>query len=403
MTAKRHDGHDFCPRFPRALVPARARRDTMAFYHPRCIDPAGGFFQYFRDDGTIYDAGTVIWSAARGSSSTTPWPIGNSATTRVPGGRAPRPALPARRAPRTGTTADTPGPSATAGPRTAPITATAAPSCCSPMPSRSRPASTTQAGWLDETWDLLEARFWDAEAGLYRDEATPTGCSRRTADRTPTCTCARRCWPPSRPAGERRYLDRALLLADHMTPPGRRPPTAWSGSTTMPTGTSDWDYNRDNPQAPVPPVGLPARAPDRMGKAAADAGPPCRSRLVASGGAASVRDRAGAAAWDDEHGGIFYGFAPDGTVCDGDKYFWVQAETLAAAALLAAHTGDDGCWNWYERIWRYAWAHFVDHEYGAWYRILDRRKPKIQRREKPGRQDRLPHDGRLLRSAQCGR
>ena len=28
---------------------------TMAFYHPRAIDPAGGFFHYFEDDGTIYD------------------------------------------------------------------------------------------------------------------------------------------------------------------------------------------------------------------------------------------------------------------------------------------------------------------------------------------------------------
>src|SRR5687768_1729519 len=31
-------------------------RRTMAFYHPRCIDPAGGFFHYFKDDGSVYDA-----------------------------------------------------------------------------------------------------------------------------------------------------------------------------------------------------------------------------------------------------------------------------------------------------------------------------------------------------------
>src|SRR5262245_58645346 len=29
---------------------------TMAFYHPRAIDPQGGFFHYFRDDGSVYDA-----------------------------------------------------------------------------------------------------------------------------------------------------------------------------------------------------------------------------------------------------------------------------------------------------------------------------------------------------------
>jgi len=33
-------------------------RETLAFYHPRCIDPGGGFFHFFRDDGTVYDAHT---------------------------------------------------------------------------------------------------------------------------------------------------------------------------------------------------------------------------------------------------------------------------------------------------------------------------------------------------------
>ena len=33
-------------------------RHTMAFYHPRAIDPRGGFFHFFRDDGTVYDANT---------------------------------------------------------------------------------------------------------------------------------------------------------------------------------------------------------------------------------------------------------------------------------------------------------------------------------------------------------
>ena len=39
------------PEFLRAHI-----AQTMAFYHPRCIDPAGGFFHYFKDDGSVYDA-----------------------------------------------------------------------------------------------------------------------------------------------------------------------------------------------------------------------------------------------------------------------------------------------------------------------------------------------------------
>ena len=55
-------------------------------------------------------------------------------------------------------------------------------------------------------------------------------------------------------------------------------------------------------------------------------------------------------------------------ICDGDKYFWVQAESFAAAALLAVRTGEEGYWSWYDRIWDYSWRHMIDHRYGAWFR-----------------------------------
>jgi mannose/cellobiose epimerase-like protein (N-acyl-D-glucosamine 2-epimerase family) len=63
-------------------------------------------------------------------------------------------------------------------------------------------------------------------------------------------------------------------------------------------------------------------------------------------------------------------------VCDDDKYFWVQAESIATAARL-------GDWTWYDKLWSYAWRHFVDHEYGAWYRILDRENRKYSDEKSP--------------------
>jgi mannose/cellobiose epimerase-like protein (N-acyl-D-glucosamine 2-epimerase family) len=87
--------------------------------------------------------------------------------------------------------------------------------------------------------------------------------------------------------------------------------------------------------------------------------------------------------WDNAHGGLVYGFSPDGTVCDADKYFWVQAETLAAAAWLATRTGEDVYWDWYKRIWDYCWNHFVDHRHGAWYRILSPENLKITDEKSP--------------------
>ena len=33
-------------------------RQTLSFYDGRCLDPSGGFFHFFKDDGTVYDRRT---------------------------------------------------------------------------------------------------------------------------------------------------------------------------------------------------------------------------------------------------------------------------------------------------------------------------------------------------------
>ena len=94
-------------------------------------------------------------------------------------------------------------------------------------------------------------------------------------------------------------------------------------------------------------------------------------------------DTALAKAWDGTHGGMHYGFGPHDEICDGDKYFWVQAESFAAAAVLAKRTGDEGYWQAYDKIWDYSWKHFVDHDHGAWYRILTPDNQKISNEKSP--------------------
>ena len=44
------------PNFRKPDVLLDHARHTMRFYHPRAIDPAGGLYHYFKDDGTVYDA-----------------------------------------------------------------------------------------------------------------------------------------------------------------------------------------------------------------------------------------------------------------------------------------------------------------------------------------------------------
>jgi mannose/cellobiose epimerase-like protein (N-acyl-D-glucosamine 2-epimerase family) len=76
--------------------------------------------------------------------------------------------------------------------------------------------------------------------------------------------------------------------------------------------------------------------------------------------------------WDSKYGGLVYGFAPNRTWDTlGDwaqgKYFWVQAETFATAALLYNATRSPSYVERYVDLWHYVWDHWVDHEYGAWY------------------------------------
>ena len=51
--------------------------------------------------------------------------------------------------------------------------------------------------------------------------------------------------------------------------------------------------------------------------------------------------------------------------------------------MLALRTGDAVYWTWYERIWAYAWQHFVDHEHGAWYRVLTQSNGKVDDNKSP--------------------
>ena len=61
----------------------------------------------------------------------------------------------------------------------------------------------------------------------------------------------------------------------------------------------------------------------------------------------------------------------------------MQAESLATAARLATATGNEAYWAWYDKLWDYVWKHMIDHQYGAWYRILDRQNRKYDDEKSP--------------------
>ena len=361
-------------------------RHTMAFYHPRAIDPHGGFFHFFRDDGSVYDTKT------RHLVSSTRFVFNYAMAYRRLGDRAYLRAVEhgaafLRERHRNASTGGYAW--LLDGDRVTDATnhcyglafvllAYAHASMAGVEPARA---------WIGETFDLMERQFWSPVSGLYADEAAADWSAissyRGQNANMHACEAMLAAFDAT---GQTRYLERAAKLARNITV--RQ--AALADGLIWEHYHADWsvdrDYNRHDKTNIFRPWGyqpghlaewaklllILERHADRL----------TGTQWLAPR-ATELFDAAMKHAWDDDHGGIVYGFAPDGSICDGDKYFWVQAEALAAAALLAKRTGDEKYWQWYERIWDYSWRHFVDHQHGAWYRILTRDNRKYSNEKSP--------------------
>lgn len=81
--------------------------------------------------------------------------------------------------------------------------------------------------------------------------------------------------------------------------------------------------------------------------------------------------------WDKEFGGIFYfmdvkGHPPQQLEWD-QKLWWVHLEALVALVKAFRITGDQRCWEWFEKVHNYTCNKFPDPEHGEWYGYLNRR------------------------------
>ena len=80
--------------------------------------------------------------------------------------------------------------------------------------------------------------------------------------------------------------------------------------------------------------------------------------------------------WDTKYGGIFYfmdikGHPPQQLEWD-QKLWWVHIETIISLLKGYLLTGDIRCWQWFEKVHAYTWAHFPDAENGEWFGYLNR-------------------------------
>lgn len=222
---------------------------------------------------------------------------------------------------------------------------------------------------IAHTFDLLESRFWQAEYGLYADEISPQGELSDYRGQNSNMHLCEAMLLAYEATAEQRYLDRATLLANNIC---QRQANLTDGLVWEHYKTDfspDWDYNKDDPKNLYRPWGFQPGHQTEWTKLLLSINRHSpNSALVEK--AKFLFDKAFAASWDNRNGGLIYGFDPEGNTCDDDKYFWVQAESFAAAAMLFDVTADSQYLHAYQALWRYSWEHMIDHQYGAWFRVL---------------------------------
>jgi glucose-6-phosphate isomerase len=235
---------------------------------------------------------------------------------------------------------------------------------------------------LERVFDMAERRFFDPRYGLYADDASADWTLsdyRGQNANMHTCEALISAFAATKNPC---YLERAETLAQGIT----RRQAALGDGGIWEHYKADWsldlDYNRHDSSNIFRPWGYQPGHFTEWAKLLCqlDTHYPAAWHVPR---ARELFDRAVAAAWDAPHGGLHYGFDLQEKICDPAKYHWVQAESLAAAAILAQRTGSAQYWDWYDKLWHYCWAHFVDHEQGAWFRLLTKENFNLTREKSP--------------------
>lgn len=225
---------------------------------------------------------------------------------------------------------------------------------------------------IDEVWDFMEQYFWDAEAGAYADERDSSlSILDPYRGQNANMHMCEALLLAMEATGNKRYLDRAVLLAKRFAIElaSINDGLIWEHYDTQ--WQCDMQYNIDKPDDLFKPWGFQPGHQVEWCKLLLELNRWLPDPLWIQRAKelyAAAMDKG----WDHEHGGLVYGFAPDGAFCDAHKYFWVHAEAFASAWRLYRQTNEQRYLDDYNRLWEYCWQHLIDHEQGAWFRIRNR-------------------------------
>lgn len=357
---------------------------TLAFYERSAYDPAGGFFHYLLDDGQVYERShrhlvsatryVFNWCMAHRHTGRSPyrdWAIHAREhlhrAFRLPDGH-----------PNAGLHAWTVRDGVPEDERAL------AYGQAFVLLAESQACLTGLAAPQDvaAAFDRMEDAFYDPGQRAYADERSAGGELSSYRGQNANMHQCEACLCAFEATGDRRYLDRAESLIERFAFELATPEQGLLWEHYDRDWRLDWHYNEHQRNDIFKPWGFQTGHQTEWAKLILQAhGHRPQRRWVDR--AAELHLAAWRHGWDERHGGLIYGFAPDFSPCDSDKYFWVQAESLASAWRLWRATGEAVFRRQYGDAWAWSWQHMVDHEHGAWFRITAADGRKLENTKSP--------------------
>ena len=230
--------------------------------------------------------------------------------------------------------------------------------------------------YVEETWNTLEEHMWKAGqaglGGLYADEADENWVVDPYRSESGNLHMTEALIAAYEATKDNKFLERAYLVADNCCnrQAGMCQGLVWEHYNE--DWTPQWEFNNGEEALTIfRPWGFQPGHQVEWARLLLTINR-YKANIWCVPKAQYLFDVAVKQAWDPVHGGLAYSFDPDGAPCDWDKIFWVQCESIGTAAMLVTVTGDEQYWAHYERLWAYSWKVFVDHQYGSWRRRLNR-------------------------------
>jgi mannose/cellobiose epimerase-like protein (N-acyl-D-glucosamine 2-epimerase family) len=218
--------------------------------------------------------------------------------------------------------------------------------------------------------DILDARFWEAGPGAYREEFredwTPFSLYR---GQNANMHMTEALMAAFEATGEADYLRKAesvaeLILHRHAASAGWRVPEHYTADWTVDATFRGSDIFR--------PYGYTPGHALEWTRLALQLWALGGKRLGwLPGAAGSLFAQAVAQGWDPTRGGFHYTLGYDGSPRVRDRIWWPVCEGIGAAHFLALSVADPSAEDGYRKFWNFAARHLLDADHGGWRHHLD--------------------------------